>query len=50
MGGSHRTMVRSPCGDPSSVTAVTGIPMRVLAASSGWEVVADAKMMVGVAP
>ncbi len=48
--GSHRAKVIAPRGEPSSVTAATGIPMRRLAWVAGSLTVADASTKVGVAP
>ena len=48
--GSHRAKVIAPRGEPSSVTAVTGIPIRRAACVAGSDTVADASTNVGVAP
>ncbi len=50
MPGSHRAKVIAPRGDPSSVTAATGIPMRRDACVAGSDTVADASTNVGEAP
>ena len=48
--GSHRAMVRSPTGAPSSSTASTGSPISRAACAAGSAVVAEANTTVGSAP
>ena len=50
VGGSHSANVIAPRGEPSSVTAATGIPMSRDAWVAGSLTVAEARTNVGVAP
>ena len=49
-GGFHSTKIRSPRGDPSSVTSATGSPHSAEARSPGRPMVAEQNTNVGLDP